>query len=84
MSVTVTVVWADEPHSVTLRDDHWERVLAGFPLVVAGPGYVYDGIRFQDEWCFAGGLAGTLEVLYDDGGVGWTGPLDEADIATDE
>ena len=80
MAVTITVEWGDEAHSLILTDEEWATIVAGAPLVVDCPGYEYEGEEFQDEWDFAGGIDGDLEVRYGDGGVGWTGSLSDADI----
>ena len=83
MAVTITVEWGDEAHSLTLTDEEWATIVAGALLVVDGSGYVYEGEDFQDEWHFAGGIDGDLDVTYGDGGVGWTGSLWTQSITED-
>lgn len=36
--------------------------------------------EFESEVCFEGGLEGNLVVSYNDGGVGYDGPLSDCEI----
>ncbi len=75
--VTIGVVWGDEMHELQMSFERWVRILGGAPRTVEEP-YWYEGERFTACWAFDGRRG--LEVAYDDGGVGWEGELDDADV----
>jgi hypothetical protein len=80
-SVTVSVSWGYELHTITLAAEDWVKVISGDDLKLHGPGYYYEDEFFQDYWHFSGGLDGSVEVTYgDDGAQGFIGQLMDADI----
>jgi hypothetical protein len=77
----ISVSWGDCVEvSITLSPKEWAAVVAGNPFSTYGDGYEYEGESFQDHWHLGGGLDGSLEVTYDDGGQGFVGSLKDADI----
>lgn len=78
--VRVSVYWSDDWKQIVLTPEDWESVLAGEEFKDAGEGYSYEGKNSQDWWYFSGGLQGALQVTYDDGGEGFIGKLEEAEI----
>jgi hypothetical protein len=78
--VRISVYWPDDWKEINLSPEEWEAVLAGEELCECGQGYSYEGEEFQNTWHFAGGLEGELRVTYDDGGEGFIGTLEEAEI----
>jgi hypothetical protein len=65
---------------IELGEEEWRRILSGEELVLAGQGYVYEGVAFNDVWHFNGRGPLTLEIGYDGAGVAFDGPLNEAVI----
>jgi hypothetical protein len=78
--VRVSVHWPDDWKEIILRPGDWESILAGHKFSEFGEGYIYEGKEYQDYWVFSGGLDGALRVLYDDGGEGFIGTLEDAEI----
>lgn len=66
--------------SITLTPEEWAAIKAGESFSTCGDGYYYEGEAFQDYWHLGGGLQGSLEVTYDDGGPGFVGKLRDARI----
>ena len=78
--VKLSVYWPDDQKTVTLRHSEWEIVISGQSFSKSGDGYYYDGEFFQDTWLFNNG-EDELQVLYgDDGGVGFIGDINDAQI----
>jgi len=75
--VTIGAEWGYDMHEISFSLDRWLRIVAGNPDEIARS-YRYEGERYKGEWRFDG--HGALEVGYDDGGVGWTGSLEELDL----
>jgi hypothetical protein len=81
IGATISVSWGDCVEvSITLSPKEWAAVKAGNPFSTCGDGYEYEGESFQDYWNLGGGLEGSLEVTYDDGGQGFVGSLRDAHI----
>jgi hypothetical protein len=76
-SVTLGAEWGYDMHEMSISFDRWLRIVAGNRDEIARS-YRYEGERYKGEWRFDG--RGELEVGYDDGGVGWTGSLEELDM----
>lgn len=80
-AATISVVWGDEVHSLTLTPRNWALVKAGKALTIRGHGYRYEGAFFWDYWSFGGGMEGSLLVTYgSDCAVGYEGSLSSADV----
>ncbi len=75
--VEVGVEWGYELQSISLTFERWCRILGGEPFTIQEP-YWYDGEKFNGCWQFDG--RHRLGIGYRDGGVGWTGGLDEIDL----
>jgi len=82
VGATVSVSWGDDVEvSVRLTPTNWAKIKVGKPVNVRGNGYHYEGEFFRDYWHFGGGLDGSLTVGYGkDGGVGFEGDLNDAEI----
>ena len=63
-SVTITVEWGYELHSLTLNPENWQTVQDGNHLKVTGEGYEFEGECFTDYWEFNLAEKGSLKVLY--------------------
>lgn len=81
-SVTLSVEWGCEIHSLTIDPRNWAKIQAGKEWGTGGETYYYEGERFSCYWDFNGrGEPGSLIVSYgNDGGEGFTGSWSEADI----
>jgi hypothetical protein len=81
-SVTLTVEWGYELHSITIGPRVWQKIQAGKPWGTRGETYDYEGERFGCYWDFnANGNPDSLVVHYgNDGGEGFTGGWSEADV----
>lgn len=76
----ISVYWPESWKTVILTPRKWKRVLSGEPIEICGNGYYYEGVFFHDYWRFSGGMKGRLLVEYDDGGTGFIGDLEDAEI----
>ena len=82
----MSVTWGYETRTLKLGHSEWAAICAGESLSIAGPGYRYEGQRFEDTWSFVGGLDGGLLVTYREpglahsDGVGFDGALASAAI----
>jgi len=83
-SVTLTVEWGCELHSLTIGPRNWQKIQAGKEWGTRGETYDYEGERFGCYWHFNGqGQPGSLVIRYgNDGGEGYDG--DWADVDTAE
>jgi hypothetical protein len=81
-SVTLTVEWGYELHSLTIGPRVWQKIKAGKEWGTRGKTYYYEGERFGCYWSFNGrGKPGSLVVSYgNDGGEGYVGSWSGADI----
>lgn len=85
MKATITVEWGNELHTLNLTARNWKRVRNGHALSIRGKGYYADGVFFWDYWHFNDALSGDLRVDYgEDGGCGFDGRIEEADIQEHE
>lgn len=75
--VTIGVMWGYDMHELHLPFERWIRILGGEAWTIQEP-YWHEGQRFTGCWAFNG--HGSLEVTYEDGGVGWKGELSAVDI----
>lgn len=80
IGATISVSWDSVEVSITLSPQEWAAVKVGNPFSTCGDGYEYEGESFQDYWDLGGGLDGSLEVSYDDGGQGFVGSLKDGKI----
>ena len=74
-TVTISVEWGYEMHSLTMNYDQWASIQAGEEKYIGGEGFHYEGEFFYDGWTFNTPTAGNLLVTYDDGGVGYEGSI---------
>jgi hypothetical protein len=74
-SVTLSVEWGYDIHSVSIGPRNWKKIQAGKEWGTSGKTYYYDGERFSCYWDFnARGKPGSLIVSYgNDGGEGYCG-----------
>jgi hypothetical protein len=81
-SVTLTVEWGYDTHSVTIGQRNWQKVQAGKAWGTRGEPYYYEGKRFGCYWAFNGrGQPGSLIVSYGNGGgEGYCGAWADVDI----
>ena len=85
LRATITVEIGYESVSITLTARNWTRVKSGKALDIRGKGYAYEGQFFWDYWSFGGGLEGSLDVYYGDGGgQGYGGNLCSAKLSEHE
>jgi hypothetical protein len=81
-SVTLSVEWGYETHSVTIGPRNWQKIQAGKAWGTSGETYDYEGESFSCYWDFNGRSGpGSLLVGYgNDGGEGYVGDWADADI----
>jgi len=81
-SVTLSVEWGYDTHSVTIGPRNWQKIQAGKAWGARGETYYYEGERFSCYWDFNGrGEPGSLIVSYgNDGGEGYCGDWEDADV----
>ena len=81
-SVTLSVEWGYEIHSLTIGPRNWAKIQAGKKWGAAGETYYYEGERFGCYWSFNDrGEPGSLIVSYgNDGGEGYCGDWADVDI----
>jgi hypothetical protein len=81
-SVTLSVEWGYEIHSLTIGPRNWAKIQAGKEWGTGGETYHYEGERFSCYWDFNGrGEPGSLIVSYgNDGGEGYVGTWADVDI----
>lgn len=80
MKIRISVYWPDDWKSIVITQIEYQSILDGNPYEDIGEGYSYDGEEFEDYWAFEGGINGNVVVSYDDGGVGYDGPLSSCKI----
>jgi len=81
-SVTLSVEWGYDTHSLTIGPRNWQKIKAGKEWGTPGETYDYEGERFGCYWSFnSRGKPGSLIVSYgNDGGEGYDGDWADADI----
>ena len=82
-SVTLSVEWGYDIHSVTIGPRNWAKIQAGKEWGTGGETYYYEGERFSCYWDFnCRGEPGSLIVSYgNDGGEGYCGKWANVDIS---
>jgi hypothetical protein len=81
LGATIKVSWGNDVMvSIHLTPRNWAKVKAGKVLQIRGRGYYYEGEFFRDYWYFEGGHEGALVVHIGDGGTGFDGRLNDAEI----
>ena len=80
VAAEITVHWVDEFHTLKLSLPQWRKIHLAKDVTVRGPGYSYEGERFQEYWTFTEGLYGQLAVWTKDGGSCFQGDLQETEI----
>jgi hypothetical protein len=65
---------------LTLKKAEWKTIMQGLPFSKNGNGYWSEEGFSHDYWLFNYGVPGSLEVEYDDGGQGFVGHLEDAQI----
>ena len=78
--IRISVYWPDDWKSIVITHKEYQSILAGSPFEASGEGYSYDGVDFDDWWTFEGGVNCNVVVRYNDGGVGYEGPLSGCEI----
>jgi len=82
--VKVTVEWGYESHTLEVPIARWRKIKKLNEDTIRGKGYRYEGVFYWDYWTFNKGGAMKLVVEYGgDGGVGYEGRFDQADIEGD-
>ena len=85
LRATIEISIGYESVSITLTARNWARVKSGKALEIRGKGYYYEGQFFWDYWSFGGGLEGSLNVYYGNGGgQGYSGTLSGARLSEHE
>ena len=81
-SVTLSVEWGYELHSVTIGPRCWKKIQEGKAWCNSGETYDYEGESFSCYWDFNGRSGpGSLLVGYgDDGGEGYCGRWASVDL----
>lgn len=73
--IRISVYWPDDWKSVVITQKEYQSILEGNSFETCGEGYSYEGEDFNDWWEFEGGKDCNVVVSYNDGGVGYDGPL---------
>ena len=76
-AVSVSVYWECDWKTVFITKINWEKIKAGKSFSKRGQSYTYEEGNYSTYFCFSGGLDGDLFVEYGDGGVGYSGPLND-------
>ena len=74
------VEWGNDDHDIIMTPRDWMGVKRGGEFIRRTRGSGEDGPQWE-QWCFGGGLSGSLDVYYgNDGGHGFSGKLSDATI----
>jgi hypothetical protein len=82
-SVTITVDYGYDIHSVTFSRQNYDRIAAGKKVAIKGQGFYLDGLRVQDFWVFNRDEPGSLYVGYEDAGEIYIGNIDDGEVSID-
>lgn len=82
-SVTVTVDYSYDVHSITFSKRTWDRIDRGFPISIKGQGFNVEGLVEQDVWTFNDQTRGArvVEVTTDEGREVFCGSLDDEEVS---
>jgi len=85
-SVTITVDYGYDIHSIIFSGRTYTRIMSGKPVTVKGQGFSWEGISDQDYWQFnvnkqGIGEQGALYVYTADGGEVFIGNLNDMEVS---
>lgn len=83
-TVTLTVDYGYDVHSIILSGRTWGRILAGVPVRINGQGFSWEGEPDRDYWLFNVDEPGSLRVETYGGGHIYKGCIDEMNVVLDE
>jgi len=85
-SVTVTVDYSYDVHSITFSKRTWGLIDRGFPINIKGQGFNVEGLVEQDLWTFNDLTRGAraVEVTIDEGREIFCGSLDDHEVSVDD
>jgi hypothetical protein len=79
-SVTITVHYGYDAHSITFSGRTYDRVRSGKPTTIKGQGFYWDEDRDQDFWYFNTIEPGSIGVFTEGGGEIYSGRLDDGGV----